>query len=212
LTWQLIACTTTPKFYPDSFTPGIFRDAVSSGDVAHGTLRPIDEAGWSLTKRSEGFKAKLYLDAAKYCSIAYGHLVKRAPCDGGEPPEFLHGITEQRGGELLVSDMALAQYAVGNAVHLTLSDAQFSALCDFVYNVGGDNFRHSTLLRVINQGALGRVAPELRRWVYAGGAYYQALRDRREREIQLFYVGVQAVAPQANDTVMQPIDILVGEN
>ena len=99
-------------------------------------MRQISTAGLQLTKDSEGFVGKLYNDAAGYCTIGYGHLIKRSQCDGSEPREFLRGLSETQGGELLLEDMRYSQLAVMKAVKVELSDSEYAALCDFVFNVG----------------------------------------------------------------------------
>ena len=95
----------------DRMTAGIFLDAaVERGALPPGMeLRPIFDRGIDLTKISEGFRKNLYNDAGGYCTIAYGHLLKLANCNGTEPPRFLRGVTEPEGTELLVDDMSAAQ-------------------------------------------------------------------------------------------------------
>src|SRR4051812_5332175 len=55
--------------------------------------RGIYPPGIELTKQSEGFVAKPYNDAVRYCTIAYGHLIKLRPCDGTEPAGWLRGMS-----------------------------------------------------------------------------------------------------------------------
>src|SRR5690242_18173290 len=81
-------------------------------------LRPISSERLNVTKSSEGWYPYRYNDVARYCSIGYGHLIKKAPCDGSEPREFLHRISEQKGEELLFSDMASSRYTVMTAVQV----------------------------------------------------------------------------------------------
>ncbi len=175
-------------------------------------LRPVYGKGVALTKASEGFRGRLYNDAADYCTIAYGHLVKLAPCDGSEPAAFLRGVTEAEGTELLVEDMGTAQVTVMRLVGVDLTDGQYAALCDFVFNVGSGNFRRSTLLKVVNAGDFDGVPFQLRRWVKAGGRELPGLVTRREREIELFFDGlpIARAAPPAGMDV-EPVDIRAGE-
>jgi lysozyme len=203
------------RTYPsaDTLTPGIFLEPPERAVLPPGvSLRPVYDKGLRLTKVSEGFRSELYNDAARYCSIAYGHLVKRQPCDGAEPEEFLNGITEPRGSELLVSDMERAQVTVMTAVEPELTDGQYAALCDFVYNVGSGNFRSSTLRKVVNARQYDRVPSQLGRWVKAGGKEWPGLKTRREREIELFFegIGMPRAAPPAGE-VLSPVDIREGE-
>ncbi len=197
----------------DRMTAGIFLDVEERAVLPAGMeLRPVYDKGIELTKVSEGFVGKLYNDAAQYCTIAYGHLVKLAPCDGTEPSEFLDGITREEGTELLVEDMGTAQLAVMKLVDVDLTDGQYAALCDFVFNVGSGNFKRSTLLKVLNGGDFDGVPFQLRRWVKAGGRELPGLVTRREKEIELFFDGlpVPRAAPPA-DLDLEPIDIRGGE-
>ena len=153
----------------------------------------------------------LYLDAAKYCTIGYGHLVKRAPCNGSEAPEFLAGITETRGETILVSDLEQTRFTVSDAVTVPLLDGQYAALCDFVFNVGSSNFRTSTLLKVVNSNALDQVPGQFRRWILAGGKVQAGLKARREKEIALFFTGLPKPSVAAFTEPLSPVDIRKGE-
>jgi len=178
-------------------------------------LRPVFTPGLKVTKQSEGWEPQLYDDAVHYCTIGYGHLVKKSPCNGTEPEEFRKGITEMFGEALLVTDMGSAQYAVMTMVKLApkdLSDGQFAALADFVFNVGSANFKASTLLQVVNTKQEDRVASQFRRWTLAGGKAWPGLKKRRENEIVLYFSGrptPKGIPPQGER--LSPIDIRKGE-
>jgi lysozyme len=107
--------------------------------------------------------------------------------------------------------MATAQNTVLEAISLPMSDWQYAALADFVFNVGSSNFRTSTLLRVINAGDTAQVAPQLRRWVFAGGKLLRGLQTWREREIELFFEGQQQPRGAGPEKELPPIDIRAGE-
>lgn len=95
-------------------------------------------------------------------------------------------ITSEKADELLAKDVAVAEKAV-NALSLDLSQNQFDALTDFVYNAGEGALKKSTLLKRIREGADTLVIQsEFRRWVYAAGKKRQSLIDRREWEAQLY--------------------------
>lgn len=175
-------------------------------------LRTLSQAGIDGTKLSEGWVPHLYNDAVHYCTIGYGHLIKKAPCNGQEPPEFLSGITTPQGEKLLIADLATSQYCVMTSVVVTLSDGQYAALTDFVFNVGSNNFLHSTLLQVVNSGQLDQVPGQFRRWIIADGKALPALAARRNREINLFFSGLPKarVAPPEGER-LAPIDIRKGE-
>lgn len=201
--------------YPsvDTLTPGIFLEPEERAVLPPGVQpRKVYDPGIELTKLSEGFRSRLYNDAADYCTIAYGHLVKLAPCDGSEPEAFRRGVTDAEGTELLRTDMGKAERAVATLVEADLTDGQYAALCDFVYNVGGGNFRRSTLRRRVNARRFDDVPFQLRRWVKAGGRELPGLKTRREREIALFFEGIgipRAIPPEGED--LTPIDVRAGE-
>ena len=202
--------------YPtvDRLTPGIFLEPEERAALPAGVeLRKVYGKGLDLTKESEGFVSHLYNDAADYCTIAYGHLIKLASCDGTEPEEFQRGVSEPRGAALLSDDMGRAERSVMTVVDVDLTDGQYAALCDFVYNVGGGNFKRSTLLKVVNAGEFDRVPFQLRRWVKAGGRELPGLKTRREREIELFFegIGIPRAAPLEGEE-LAPVDIQQGES
>ena len=197
---------------PEALTPGILlepQDKAFGSEIV--TLRAIYDKGLRLTKASEGFVPHLYNDAARYCTIAYGHLIKRQPCDRTEPPDFLDGVSEPEGAALLVKDMTRAQRAVMSLVTARLSDGQYAALCDFTYNVGARNLKSSTLLNAINAGEFHRVPFQLRRWTKAGGREFAGLRTRREREIALFFEGQAVPKAALTGEEQSPLDIRQGE-
>ena len=214
LTWTCRHIDTTAYLSVNKITAGIFLEPEERAVLPPGVeLRGIYDKGLQLTKDSEGFRSHLYNDAARYCTIAYGHLVNLAPCDGSEPEHFLDGVTEPEGADLLRDDMEIAERVVLTAVDVELSDGQYAALCDFVYNVGGGNFRRSTLLKVVNRNDFDEVPFQLRRWVKAGGRELAGLNKRREREIELFFENLEIprALPPA-DVDLSPIDIRQGES
>lgn|SRR5215471_5588271 len=216
-TGVVLGCKTvgTMAEYPseDTLTPGIFLEPEQPVALSAGVrVREVYDKGIKMTKNSEGFRSHLYNDAARYCTIAYGHLVQKAPCNGMEPAEFRAGVTEPRGTELLIQDMEIARWSVMTMTRVELTDGQFAALCDFVYNVGPSNLRNSTLLQVINQGDFDRVPAQFRRWIVADGREIPGLKMRREREITLFFDGLPIPRAAARlGEALSPIDIRTGE-
>ena len=196
----------------DALAPGILLEPKDTLRVEKEVvLRPVYEKGIKLTKISEGFVPRVYEDAAGYCTVAYGHLLKQARCGRAESSRYPRGISEPEGGRLLMTDMAWAQRAVMQLVKTGLTDGQFAALCDFTFNVGSGNLKRSTLLKAINNGEHDRVPFQLRRWSKAGGKEYPGLKTRREREIALYFEGrtIPKNVPKGEDVT--PIDLRVGE-
>lgn len=196
----------------DAVVPGIFLDKDFEVPQAKSqALRPVYRRGIALTKASEGFVPHLYLDAAGYCTIAYGHLLRLDGCIESDSARYRGGISEPDGVDLLMGDLARAQRAVMAFVDVALTDGQYASLVDFTYNVGAANLRHSTLLKAVNAKQFERVPFQLLRWTRAGGKEYRGLRTRREREIALFFEGVATPKALPAGEDVSPIDIRIGE-
>ncbi len=174
-------------------------------------IRQISSTGLGVTKVSEGWEPQLYNDPAGYCTIGYGHLLHKSPCTSGDP--YQPGIAEEQGEELLRADMRQAEIAVTALVTVDLDIAQYSALCDFVFNVGSGNFKNSTLLREINTENLVVVPSELRRWRFANRVELPGLIVRREKEIEVWFDGQasRSLLPEDTERNQSPIDIIQGE-
>jgi lysozyme len=135
----------------------------------------VSPLGRKWTAHCEGCSLTAYPDNGA-CSIGYGH---RGVPEGTE-------WTRQQAEDALDDDLAGAAYAIGLQVKVDLTQGQFDALADFVFNLGSRALAESTLLRVLNFGEYGRVPDELRRWKFANGAVSPGLVARREGEIVLW--------------------------
>jgi lysozyme len=135
--------------------------------------------GLDLLKREEGLLLKPYKDAGGY-SIGYGHFIKP------DEAALMQGIDQAKAEALLLSDIAWAVKAVNRYVTYSITQNQFDALVDFVYNEGETAFRKSLLLRLLNEGSLQAAADQFLRWKYSQGIVSQALVKRRAAEKTLF--------------------------
>lgn len=195
----------------ERLTPGLLLEGEIELALPKGAwLRRIPEKGQRLTRLSEGFVPRPYTNADNHCSIGYGHLLRQAPCAGGEPAALQRGISEAQAEAMLAESMRRSQRAVMSLVKTPLNDGQYAALCDFTYNVGATMLQNSTLLKLINAGEHQRVPAELRRWTLAMGKEHRGLKLRREREIGLYFEGQPVPKAPPGDEAPQPIDIRVG--
>lgn len=142
----------------------------------------LSAAGMELLKRSEGFRARVYLDVAGNPTIGYGHRLVH-------PETFSKGITEAQAAELLAEDVREAVRAVERLVKVPLTQGQFDALVDFCYNLGAGRLAESTLLERLNGGDYDAAAGQLLCWDHAGAAESPALKARREAELALWNPG-----------------------
>jgi lysozyme len=150
------------------------------------TPTTISDQGTRFIARFEGFDPKLVNDAAGHCTIGFGHLVHLGPCDGSEPAELRHGITRERGLEILAQETSDAAAIVSRLVTVPLTQAQFDAIVSFTFNVGQTSFATSTLLKLLNQGLYASVPTQINRFVFAGGRRLPGLVARRAAEGRLF--------------------------
>lgn len=197
----------------EAITPGVFLEH-ANGPTMLGSLapRPVSPQGRAFIEQNEAWRSHPYKDAAGYYTIGYGHLLTESQCNGSGEPDMRNGISREQGDQLLAEDLHLAEKVVTEKVTTPLNDAQYAALCDFVYNVGSGHFASSTLLKAVNQRRFDRVAPELRRWTLAHGKPIRGLVARREREIALFFADQPALVTEAAmGEIVAPLDIRTGQ-
>jgi GH24 family phage-related lysozyme (muramidase) len=159
-------------------------------------MRPIQTTsaeGLELIKREEKFVPHLYNDQVGHCTIGYGHLVHYGPIDGraAEQP-YKNGITEAQACDLLRDDVRQkAESAIRAYVVVPLSQNQFDALVSFIFNVGGGDFFHSTMLHLLNEGDYAGAAQQFGRFIYANHKPLEDLKLRRAKESALFSRAVE---------------------
>jgi lysozyme len=134
--------------------------------------------GLALTQQFEGMRLSAYQDQVGVWTIGFGHT----------GPDVHAGltITQDQATALLMKDVASASASVNNLVKVPLTQNQFDALVDFVFNLGQGKFAGSTLLRGLNAGDFSGAAAEFVKWDHAGGQVVPGLLRRRLAEAQLF--------------------------
>jgi GH24 family phage-related lysozyme (muramidase) len=142
----------------------------------------LTSEGLALIKQFEGFRSRAYRDAGGVWTIGFGHTSM-----AGKPvvtPTL--NVTLEEASEILRSDVGLFAEGVGDAVKVPLSDAQFSALVSFAYNVGLRNFKSSRVLVAVNRKEFATVPRLLGLWNKAGGRVLPGLVKRRAAEAAMF--------------------------
>lgn len=150
--------------------------------IGSGAGMQISLNGLYFIKQNEGFKANVYLDSAGYKTIGYGHKLTLL--------ENYKTITEQTAAQLLARDVTTAEDAINSLVKVNIKQAQFDALCSFVYNVGAGAFSRSTMLKMINTGDFSGAASQFASWskitINGQKVTSSGILSRRQREAQLF--------------------------
>lgn len=108
--------------------------------------------------------------------------------DGHTGPEVRYGLTwtQDQADAQLLADVAGAEAAVNRLVTTPLTQAEFDALVDFVFNVGVGNFAGSSMLRYLNAGNHAAAANEFQKWDMAAGQHVAGLLRRRLAEAAEF--------------------------
>ena len=139
--------------------------------------RLINDAGLTLVKEYEGFRAVAYEDTSNIWTLGYGHTSSVREGDT---------CTQAEAEVWLEADLGAAEAAVSRLVTVPLTDNQFSALVSFVFNEGQGQFEKSTLLQKLNAGDYASVPSELDRWIFDAGKIQQGLERRRAAEAALW--------------------------
>ena len=159
----------------------------------------IGKQGLELIKSFEGLELTAYMPTPiDVPTIGYGHT---------KTVEMGQTITKAKAEALLKQDLAWVEAAVSRHVNVPLTQAQYDALCSFVYNLGSTNFRRSTLLKRLNEGNYQDAADELLRWNRQGPNVLRGLTRRREAERALF---MSVGTPSVPNTPPAPVGGLLG--
>ena len=137
--------------------------------------------GLHLTEYFEGCKLVAYMPRpGDRWTIGYGHtkgVTQGMTC------------TQAQAEAWLQQDIQEAAAAVRRLVKIKLTQDEFDALADFVFNLGATNFAGSTLLRLLNAGNIAAAAREFEKWDRAGGKEMASLLRRRQTEEKMFLGG-----------------------
>jgi len=131
-----------------------------------------------LIKRTESLSLTPYQDEGGTWHAGYGHKLNGKP-------DFAR-ISRSQAEQWLQQDMQAAALSVDNLVDVELTPNQRAALISFVYNLGGNAFKNSTLLKKLNNGDFSGAAGEFSRWIYVDGNRSRGLMTRREAEKRVF--------------------------
>lgn len=130
-----------------------------------------------LVKFSEALRTRAYLDTGNVPTIGWGHT-------GGV--KLGDTCTRYQAEAWIAQDILSAVRDVEKLVSVPLNQNQFDALVSFVFNIGGSQFRTSTLRRLLNDGLYTQAAAQFPRWKFDNGKVQPGLVVRRDSERALF--------------------------
>ncbi|MDO6758768.1 glycoside hydrolase family protein [Tamlana sp. 2_MG-2023] len=151
----------------------------------------ISQKGIDFIKKWENLKLEAYNDSEDYCTIGYGHLIKKAKCESFElPDQFKNGITKSEAELIFNEDLEPFEQAVKEEIKVPLYQHEFDALVSLLFNtgksflsVGGVNKGDTKIKQNINQKKYIEGANEMID-VNNGGVF--GLTRRRQAEINIF--------------------------
>jgi lysozyme len=136
------------------------------------------QSGYAMTKHFECCRLAAYFDElGKVWTIGWGHT--RNVKEGDT-------CTQQQADDWLVQDVSYAVRCVNVTVDVQLSQPEFDALCDFVFNLGCHRWFGSTLHRLVNQAQYGLAAAEFEKWDHSGAKVVAGLLKRRDAELEFW--------------------------
>ena len=161
----------------------------------------VSRAAIELIKRFEGRRSSaVQLEDGRW-TIGFGHT--KTARQGVE-------ISEADAEALLIYDLMEVAGAINDWVYTPLTQNQFDALAAFVFNIGLENFRHSGVLRRLNEGALLQAACAMEMWrkvdFEGEGIVVDALVRRRSSEKALFLTPPQGFVPAPTPILRPRVD------
>lgn len=135
------------------------------------------DKGMALTEQFEGLRLTAYKDIVGVWTNGYGNTHNVIPGST---------ITAEQAQRDLADNIAGSEYVVNRVVTVPLTQGQFDACVDFVFNLGSGNFQSSTLLRKLNNKDYAGASAEFLKWNHAGGVVVEGLTKRRLAEQALF--------------------------
>lgn len=131
-----------------------------------------------LIRKFEGLKLNAYKCPSGKLTIGYGHTHNVKPNDK---------ITIETAEKLLENDIKICEKTLSRLCNVQLSQNQYDACIDFIFNLGEGNFAKSTLLKLLNEKKYIETANQFERWILdSNNKPLEGLKRRRRAEKELF--------------------------
>ena len=144
-------------------------------------MRSLSANGLDFTARWETFSARAYraTPSEPYYTIGWGHY--------GPDVRAQWVITEDKARELLKKDMAAAVQAVDAIAHQSLTQAQFDAVVDLVFNAGAGVIKPTTGTgTALRDGDIETLRQKLSLFINQNGKPVLGLKRRTAGRLALF--------------------------
>lgn len=139
-------------------------------------MKPSQDC-FDLIRQFEGCRLTAYQDVVGVWTIGWGHT--------GDVTAN-QTITQDEADSLLQTDVDNFAEKLEKLLDFDVPQCCFDAMTCFAYNVGLENFRTSTLRKLVNDRDYHEAAGQFIRWNKAGGKVLPGLTRRRLAEASLF--------------------------
>lgn len=136
------------------------------------------EKAIQLILRYETWHKKAYDDGYGLMTIGVGHT--KTKYQKGKT------ISDEKVWELFMSDLKDTEETLTETVKVELTVNEWDALVAFVFNIGGKQWKTSTLLKRLNEGEKELAVKQFARWRLVKGVVSNGLVRRRTDEALMF--------------------------
>lgn len=145
----------------------------------------LNEKGYDLIKKFEGYSDRPYKCPAGIPTIGYGNTYYP---NGVKVKLTDKPITKEYANEILAFVADNFAKDVLKVIKSNITVNQLNALTAFAYNLGMTNFRNSTLLKLVNHNPKdANIAKEFLKWNKSNGKVLNGLTNRRIAESALYF-------------------------
>lgn len=143
-------------------------------------MKLLDNNGYLLITKFEGFSSKPYLCPAKFATIGFGNTYY----ENGKKVTLLDKpISKDEALKMFKTIADKFALGVSKCVKVELKQNQFNSLVSLAYNIGIADFMNSTLLKKVNANPNDKsIFAEFCRWNKVNKKEVQGLTNRRNYE------------------------------
>lgn len=168
------------------------------------TALSVSLAGILSIANFEGYADKVMIPVpGDVATGGFGHADNRLPVG--------QYVDEAQAVAWLKDDIEKHRVYLVKCVKVPLSQSEFDALLSFAYNVGGNAFCNSSLLKKLNSGDYQGACEGLKAWVYSGGVKYRGLETRRNIERLMCESGEYPTTPKWLERFVPEFEKIAGQ-
>lgn len=155
------------------------------------TSMTTSSVGKGFIKGWESLELSAYNDSKGYCTIGYGHLIKKESCeDITLPIEYQHGITTQKANEIFDNDLIKFERGVKRNIRVKLHQYEFDALVSLLVNCGENFFDANEAPKMLSFLNSEKYESAAKEFLDINNSGDLGLSRRRQAEYNVFLSGI----------------------